>query len=108
MDRYGCPACGAPADAVAESSSTGHGRLAGFATVHAALSPERPTPFVVGNVKLDDGPFLTVVLDVAKEAELEIGQPMVARPVERTVGQEGGSESRIVEWLFAPAREAGR
>src|SRR6218665_151783 len=71
MQRYGCESCGA-----AELDGTllsGRGTLLARATVHLHARPDRPTPFVIGTVKLDDGPLVRTLLDAAPDALPPVG-----------------------------------
>jgi hypothetical protein len=55
---YGCERCGAAADALTPRVLSGRGRVESCATVHLHASPDRPVPFVIAAVRLDDGPLV--------------------------------------------------
>ena len=84
-----------------EVAVSGCGDLVGFTTVYQALTPERPPPFIVGNVRLDEGPFLTVLLKAEDESVLRVGTKVTATPVPREI-TEGATTVTITEWQFAP------
>ena len=92
-DLYGCPACGASAAAIETIAFSGGGSLIGFVTVWQKLHPERDPPFVIGSIRLREGPLIGAVM-AAEEPELRIGAPVRAILVPNT-----GAESEG-EWQF--------
>jgi uncharacterized OB-fold protein len=52
---------------------TSTGSVIGHATVHEHIRPEPPTPFVVVEVRLDDGPVVRSLLRGAGPAEVTLG-----------------------------------
>ncbi len=81
--NLGCERCGAAGNALQSRQLVGRGTLMARVTVHVHAKPERPAPFVIGTVHLDDGPIVRTLLDSAPDALPPIGSPMVAvlRPV---------------------------
>lgn len=55
---YGCERCGADAGALTPKALSGRGRVESTATVHLHASADRPVPFVIAAVRLDDGPLV--------------------------------------------------
>lgn len=67
LQRYGCEQCGAFGDALSPVPLDGIGTLLARVTVHLHGRPERTAPFVVGTVRLDDGPVVRTLLDALPE-----------------------------------------
>jgi hypothetical protein len=61
LQNYGCERCGRFGEDLRPKDLAGRGRLIASATVHLH-SPDRPTPFVVGSIALDDGPVVRTLL----------------------------------------------
>ena len=72
--RYGCEKCGSRAMTDVELPAAG--TLASFATVHLHQSKSIAAPFVVGEVKIDDGPTLRLTLVEPTDEGLRIGVRM--------------------------------
>lgn len=98
-----CADCGAkffpPRQVCAECKSTnlkphefdGHGELYSFTTLYSAPSGyEGQLPYIVGMVKLDEGPMVEAQITDVNPADLKIGQrlEMVTRKL-REYGEEG-------------------
>ncbi|MBY4947703.1 OB-fold domain-containing protein [Cupriavidus respiraculi] len=82
LQRYGCEQCGAHGDALAPALLDGHGTLLARATVHMHARPERVAPFVIGTVRLDDGPLVRTLLDTAPDTPPPVGARVRATLVE--------------------------
>ncbi|MBY4897063.1 Zn-ribbon domain-containing OB-fold protein [Cupriavidus sp. AU9028] len=82
LQRYGCEQCGAHGDALAPATLAGTGTLLARATVHMHARPERTAPFVIGTVRLDDGPVVRTLLDASPTAPPSCGTRMRAMLVE--------------------------
>lgn len=76
FQQYGCERCGAHGEQLQPQSLTGRGRLEAQATVHLHAKGDRPTPFVVGTVRLIDGPVVRTLLDPAA-TQLKTGDAVV-------------------------------
>ncbi|WP_367648466.1 Zn-ribbon domain-containing OB-fold protein [Burkholderia lata] len=76
--NLGCERCGAVGDALQPRQLSGSGTLMARVAVHVHAKPERPAPFVIGTVRLDDGPIVRALLDASPDALPPIGSPMVA------------------------------
>ncbi|MEN2473453.1 Zn-ribbon domain-containing OB-fold protein [Burkholderia sp. GS2Y] len=74
----GCERCGAVGSALQPRELAGSGTLMARVTVHVHAKPERPAPFVIGTVRLDDGPMVRTLLDASPDTLPPIGSPMVA------------------------------
>ena len=61
-EPIGCERCGTPAAALAATTVSSAGAVIGHAVVHEHARPEPPTPFVVVEVRLDDGPVVRSLL----------------------------------------------
>jgi uncharacterized OB-fold protein len=113
-----CKQCGAkffpPRDVCTECRSEemeprefdGHGELYSFTTLHQApMGFESYVPYVVGIIKLDDGPMVEAQITDANPEELKIGQrvEMVTRKL-----REQGKEGMVVYgYKFRPVPSAG-
>jgi uncharacterized OB-fold protein len=100
MQRYGCEQCGRHGDALKAQALSGRGVLLATAVVHIHGDKQRPSPFTIGKIALDDGPVVrTLIAD--SPSEIAPGQPMVAvlLPVGKT---EGGQQ--IVDLRFTALR----
>lgn len=77
MQRYGCEKCGRDGDDLKPVALKGRGVLAASVIVHMHARPERKAPFIIGTVRLDEGPVLRAVL-TGPTADLATGRLMVA------------------------------
>ena len=69
LQRYGCERCGSHGDAIAPEALPAEGIVESAAMVHLHAAPERPVPFVVVSVRLDNGPAVRALIDGAHEPE---------------------------------------
>jgi uncharacterized OB-fold protein len=60
--RYGCPHCGAAAEAQDLCDLSGQGSLKGFVLVNVDLPGERSAPYIVGTIALEEGPIIEGIL----------------------------------------------
>ena len=82
-EPIGCERCGAPAAELRPTSVASTGMVIAAAVVHEHARPEPPTPFVVVEVRLDDGPVVRSLLRGAEPGDVAVG--------DRVAGQfEGG------------------
>ena len=98
MQTYGCEQCGRDGDALKKQPLSGQGTLLATAVVHIHGDKERPAPFIIGKIALDDGPVVrTLVTD--SPSDISPGQQMVTVmvPVGTT---EGGQQ--LVDLRFTP------
>ena len=72
-EPFGCERCGAPAAPLSAASVSSAGVVVGHAVVHEHARPEPPTPFVVVEVRLDDGPVLRSLLRGAGPGDVDLG-----------------------------------
>lgn len=77
---YGCRQCGAPAEAGRTERRPGLARLRRAVTVHQALTPALPAPYVIGELELAPGLIEEAVLGVADESGLTPGMTLRAVP----------------------------
>jgi uncharacterized OB-fold protein len=75
---YGCSRCGAARENGEEVLMPARGELLNWVTVFVDLVPGLKAPYVVGEVRIAPGVVEEVVIDVASEADLSVGQQMVA------------------------------
>ena len=61
-EPIGCERCGVPADRLRPEEVGSIGTVTAHAVVHEHARPEPPTPFVVVEVRLDDGPVVRSLL----------------------------------------------
>jgi uncharacterized OB-fold protein len=61
-EPIGCERCGTPSVELASATVSSEGVVIGCAVVHEHARPEPPTPFVVVEVRLDDGPVVRSLL----------------------------------------------
>jgi len=97
---YGCPRCGAPADALREEFRDGRATLLGFVTLHARLAPGIEPPQVVGEAEIAPGLIEEVML-AGDETDFTDG--MAIRAIPHEVQREGGA---VIACRFAPDPEA--
>jgi uncharacterized protein len=72
-EPFGCERCGTPAVHLAPAAVSSAGDVVGHAVVHEHARPEPPTPFVVVEVRLDDGPVVRSLLRDAGPGDVELG-----------------------------------
>ncbi len=87
LQAYGCERCGRHGDSLKPRALVGRGRLVSSAVVHLHAG-ERPAPFVVGAIALDDGPVVRTLLAETATA-LPPGTPMVGALVPAPPGEDG-------------------
>lgn len=96
---YGCPLCGAPAEAVAEERLDGRATLLSFATIHTKLAPTLSPPLTVGEAEIAPG--------IIEEVELTGGEGLTVGMVIEAVAHEverGGEP--VIAIRFAPVAGA--
>lgn len=96
---YGCEKCGAPGAALRPRKLAGRGVLRSWATVHMHAKPYPKAPFVVGKIRLEDGPVVRALLKVDDESGLRIGMPVKAI----WVPVRGDATEDVVDLWFEPA-----
>ena|SRR5882757_4868385 len=62
MQTYGCERCGSHGDAVIPQGISTHGTLLASAVVQVHADQNRPVPFTIVKVALDDGPVVRTLL----------------------------------------------
>ena len=72
-EPIGCERCGTPAAALGAVTLAATGTVIGHAAVHEHSRPEPPTPFVVVEVRLDDGPVVRSLLRGAGPGDVTLG-----------------------------------
>jgi len=102
--RYGCEACGAPAENLDTVQLRGSGRLHSYATVHLHQAKDIEAPFTVGLIVLDDGPAIRSLFINRTDAGLTIGDRMKSALAPAGIDQEG---NELFEMRFGRA-EAGK
>ena len=96
-EAYGCRRCGGTA--LSPVPLPGTPTLLNFVTVHSELAPGLPVPCVIGEVQLAPGLVEEVMVAVADESVLSLGQTLLPQPHTDADGR--------VHWRFAPlAKEA--
>ncbi len=96
---FGCEACGADPDAITITELSSKGVLKTFVVAYQQGRIMGTEPLIVGEVLLDDGPAISVVLDARDEKELSIGQRVHGILVP---GEEDSEGQVMVDCLFAP------
>ena len=97
--RFGCEACGAGPDEISIVEIAARGILKSFARSHLETHPDGGTPYIVGEVLLDEGPALPVVLAARDETSLSPGM----RVVGKLVPDKPDDQGRVyVDCHFAP------
>jgi uncharacterized OB-fold protein len=99
MQAYGCEQCGRHGRALAPFDLAGRGTLLTEAVVHLHADKDRPAPFTVVKIKLDDGPIVLSLLS-RDSAPVAPGTKMVTALEE--VGRTAEGEP-IVDLRFAAA-----
>jgi len=99
MQTYGCERCGSHGDALTSCLLSTSGTLLAEAAVHLHADKQRPAPFTIVKIVLDDGP---VVRSLLAEDSITVspGQRMTAKLV--PVGQSETSET-ILDLRFTAA-----
>ncbi|GAB1258842.1 hypothetical protein NBRC116494_33440 [Aurantivibrio plasticivorans] len=100
MQHYGCEQCGAKGDELKAVPLTGKGELVSSAVVHKHADERRQTPFVVGSVRLTDGPVVRTLLDVDTDVRLAPGTELTAVLVD----VEGKESETFQDLRFRPSR----
>jgi hypothetical protein len=72
-EPIGCERCGTPAADLSAVRVASTGTVIGRAVVHEHARPEPATPFVVVEVRLDDGPVLRSLLRDAAAGDAALG-----------------------------------
>src|SRR3954462_12230509 len=72
-EPIGCERCGTPASELAAAAVSSAGAVIGHAVVHEHARPEPPTPFVVVEVRLADGPVVRSLLRGAGPGDVDLG-----------------------------------
>ncbi|WOH63950.1 Zn-ribbon domain-containing OB-fold protein [Bradyrhizobium sp. BWA-3-5] len=107
LQPYGCEVCGRAGDSLKPLALSGCGTLIASTKVHihkprapAERSDIKPreAPFMIGSIKLDDGPTIRTLLVDADERALKPGQRVVGKLV--PVGE--GAQV-ILDLRFTPA-----
>lgn len=89
FQSYGCEKCGRHGADLQPVDLTGRGRLIASATVHMHAAKNRPTPFTIVSVKLEDGPVVRTLLAEGETGDLVPGQAMVTVLVPAGDGKTG-------------------
>ena len=98
LQAYGCERCGGHGTRLRPKRLAARGRLVASAVVHLHAG-ERPAPFVVGAIALDDGPVVRTLL-TGTDVSLPPGCRMVGTLVPVTPAEDGTPR---VDFRFAPA-----
>jgi len=72
--RFGCESCGAGPDAITITEATAQGVLKSFALAQQEAHPKGSSPYVIGQVVLDAGPEIGVLIETEEINSLSIGQ----------------------------------
>ena len=72
-EPIGCERCGTPAVALVAMTVGSTGAVIAHAAVHEHSRPDPPTPFVVVEVRLDDGPVVRALLRGAGPGDVTLG-----------------------------------
>lgn len=78
-EPFGCERCGAPVGQLRATTIVSSGHVVASALVHRHARPEPPTPFVVVEVALDDGPMVKSQLVDATIDDATIGTRVQGR-----------------------------
>lgn len=100
---YGCERCGAYGDAIEEMNLAARGTLHSFSRVLRHQGKGIEPPFVIGEIRLSDGPFIRIALDRTDTDGLAIGQQMEGCLV--PAHTKDGTEVR--ELRFTVAKDGG-
>lgn len=79
--HYGCEKCGATGDDLVPRALDAKGELLAFATVNLHRGKDIDAPFVVGSIRLDDGPTVRCTLVEQDENELTHGGRVIGKIV---------------------------
>lgn len=82
--HYGCEKCGATGDDLQSRALAARGTLLSRATVNLHYGKDIDAPFVVGSIKLDEGPAVRCTLVETDEGALAHGAVMVGQIVMNT------------------------
>lgn len=83
--HYGCEKCGATGGDLVSRALTARGTLLAFATVNLHRGKDIEAPFVVGSIRLDEGPTVRCTLVERNEDELSHGGVVVGKIVMNTM-----------------------
>ena len=72
-EPFGCERCGSPGPDLRPEMISSAGAVVAAAVVHEHARPEPPTPFVVVEVRLDDGPVVRSLLRHAAPGDVHVG-----------------------------------
>jgi uncharacterized protein len=72
-EPFGCERCGTPAAQLSPAAVSSAGVVIGHAVVHEHARAEPPTPFMVVEVRLDDGPVVRSLLRGAGPGDVDLG-----------------------------------
>lgn len=88
MQTYGCERCGSHGDALTPCELSATGKLLAEATVHLHADKNRPPPFTIVKVALDDGPVIRTLL-ADDSAAVASGQRVTGKlvPVQSESGE---------------------
>lgn len=86
---YGCEKCGAYGEALQSRKIAARGRLLAFASVKLHRGKGIKAPFLVGSIRLDDGPNIRCTLSEQDENELSHGSLMIGKIVQGMPGDDG-------------------
>ncbi len=101
--RFGCESCGAGPEAISIVETAAKGVLRAFALSHRETHPDGSTPYIIGQVVLDAGPAISVVLETKDKSSLSSGQRVIGKLVPIKENEKG---QVIVDCLFAPEGRA--
>ncbi|GAB1269642.1 hypothetical protein NBRC116493_28950 [Aurantivibrio infirmus] len=94
LQHYGCERCGADGDSLQEYALLPKGQLVSSTTVHVYGGHQREAPFVVGAIRLQEGPVIRALIKhAANKGALEPGQAMTATVVSRSAPEALGQNS---------------
>ncbi|NEU99336.1 Zn-ribbon domain-containing OB-fold protein [Bradyrhizobium uaiense] len=88
MQTYGCERCGSHGDPLTPYELSTNGTLLAEATVHLHADKNRPAPFTIVKVALDDGPVIRTLL-ADDSARVAPGQRVTGRLVPTTQSESG-------------------
>ncbi|WP_143278851.1 hypothetical protein [Bradyrhizobium sp. C9] len=99
MQTYGCERCGSHGGALTPCELSANGTLLAEATVHLHADKNRPAPFTIVKVALDDGPVIRTLL-ADGSAAVAPGQRVTGRLA--AVGQSESGET-VLDLRFSIA-----
>ncbi|WP_420966322.1 Zn-ribbon domain-containing OB-fold protein [Bradyrhizobium sp. B120] len=99
MQTYGCERCGSHGDALTPCELLAKGTLLAEATVHLHADKNRPAPFTIVKVALDDGPVIRTLL-ADDSAPVAPGQRVTGRLA--AIGQNESGET-VLDLRFSIA-----